>query len=214
MGLNNHIYDVLPNKTIRYKLQIIGADRFKEFHDLSKRGKLKTLDLSLSSIPDKFFGYIRDIENEGVRVRLSEEPERRYRRLVNGGYFEKQKDPHGYVKQLFEATKQINKNWLIYEDLSGDETGLKHIIEVLDYGEVETNRPIRYRKLKSHLTQPKKLYNYLEGNITGYQTCWEVGTWVWGDVLDPYFGVHLPSTEEEYIILEVLRGVFNREYEF
>lgn len=214
MTLSNHIYDTLPNKTIRYKLQIIGADRFKEFQEMAEEGKLKNLDLTGASIPDKLFGYIHDIESEGVRIRLSEEPESRYRRLVNGGYFEKQKEPQRYVNQLFKATKHINKNWLIYEDLTGEGSQLKHIIEVLDYGDVESNRPIRYRKLKSHLTQPLKLYNYLENNTTGYQTCWEIGTWVWGDVLDPYFGVHLPSTEEEYIILEVLRGVFNREYEF
>lgn len=214
MTITNHIYEVLSNKTVRYKLQIIGADRLNEFKEMARTGRLKTLDLTGTSIPDKLFGYIRELEDSGVRVRLSEEPESRYRRLVNGGYFEKQKDPQSYVNQLFEATKHINKNWLIYEDLSGDETGLKHIVEVLDYGDVQSNRPIRYRKLKSHLTQPIKLYNYLEGNTTGYQTCWEIGTWVWGDVLDPYFGVHLPSTEEEYIILEMLRGVFNREYEF
>lgn len=212
--VNNHIYEMQSNKTAVYKLQIIGADRFKEFTQLAKGKKLKNLDLTTASIPDKLFIYISELESEGVKVKLAEEPERRYRRLVNGGFFEKQKNPYVYVNQLFTATKHINKNWLIYEDLAGEESQYKHIVEVLDYGDVQANRPIRYRKLKSHLTQPQKLYRYLQDNPTGYQTCWDIGTWVWGDVMDPYFGVHLPSTEEEYVILEVLRGVFNRDYEF
>lgn len=211
---SNPIYEVQKNKTIIYNLQIIGSDRFKEFIDLAKSKKLKTLDLGVASIPDKLFSYVNELEVEGVTITLSEDTESRYRRLVNGGFFEKQRNPKEYVEQLFQATRVINKNWIIYEDLTGESTELKKIIEILDYGDIQENRPIRYRKLKSHLTQPSKLYYYLQDNPTGYQTCWDIGTWVWGDVLNPYFGVHLPSTEEEYVILEVLRGVFNQDYEF
>lgn len=207
------IYDTLPNKRIRYKIQMIGVDRFSEFKEMADKGKLSTLDLREASISDKLLNNLNDLEELGVKLLLSDDIDSRYRRLVNGGYFQKQQDPEQYITQLFTAAKTINKNWLVYEDLA-EEQGIKQVVEVLDYGDPLSNRPIRYRKLKSYLTQPVKLHNYLKDNTTGYQTCWEVGTWVWGDVYDAYFGVHLPSTEEEYIILELLRGVFDGTYTF
>lgn len=191
---------VKKGKMLVYKLPVFSLKSIEEAKN--NLSGIDTLDISKVSVSDHLFPVLYDLD---LNLILSPKVEKRFQRLRLSGYFERLKDSKKYYQTIFETAKLTHNNWLIYDDLRKNQK--KEIIEILDYGD-----PMRYRKLKSYLTQPITLFNHIENK--GFKDIWIIGEWDHSVLNDPKHGLYLPGDEPEYTIFELLKGIMNGEYKF
>lgn len=207
-------------RALDYPYQTMSEGKLNRLIEVAKRKKLKRIDLTQTSFKEQLLPYIYELRHlpQRPKVEIPEALELIYQRLSNGGYFEKRRDAKNYMRDMLLTARLSSNDWLIWEDLR-DTKGLKHIIEIMDYGpflqedyDFMTQGKIRYRKLKTSLTQPIYLYRYIQENPK--HSVWEMGTWGWEDIIQDWFGLHLPSTPEEDVIVQILKGILNDEVIF
>lgn len=215
----------VDKKELVYHTPILGVEKATMLRDYVKEHKIKRVDLTQTTVSDKLLPIIYEMQtsHKNCGVYLTDTVQEKYQRYMNGGLFEKLRDPESYMLQVLTTSKYADQNWLVYEDLS-QEDGLKYIVEVLDYGGLlgghvtqganqKRQRTLRYRRLKSYLAQPILLYNYIQDN-QGQMGLWELGEWTWDEMLHPDFGLHPTSTLEEFYTVELIRAVLDGKVVF
>lgn len=217
---NSSFDSFIYRKVLTYPYTTMSQSRLRELVEVVKTRKITKVDLSQTSIKDSHLPYIYTIKTlpHQPEILLNKDLEPLYNRMVNGGFFEKRLNASKYMKDMLKTSRHTSNNWLVYEDLR-ESNGIKHIVEILDFGpflqdsyDFTYQGYIRYRKLKTSLTQPILLFKHLQKNSKS--SVWELGQWGWEDITQDYFGLHLPSTPEEDVIIQVLKGILNDEIEF